>query len=271
MSKAEADSPASPIPPSPPDFAVGLAFCYGTLKKGFYNHTALSEKGKSQFVAVSSTVEQHPFVLHPLFGFPYVLPKTMSSAEFNKFSITGEVWAVDQTCLDALDALERVPSHYVREDVALNLTLPESWSKKLGAPQIYIKTDTSDPALRAWDDVPNGDYDEDVHKAYVPVPDRIRVIGPRWCEAAGKGDLLQVKDLLRSWPPLLNCTDKDGWTALHWAAASARKEVVEFLLEEGADTEIAPAGVSVHVVVRTVELAALIKRHAPPEAQEQSR
>jgi ankyrin repeat protein len=53
--------------------------------------------------------------------------------------------------------------------------------------------------------------------------------------AAEKGDLPKVTALIKGDPNLVSAKDKMGMTPLHVAAKNDRKDVVEFLLENGAD------------------------------------
>ncbi len=53
--------------------------------------------------------------------------------------------------------------------------------------------------------------------------------------AARKGDLVKVKELVKQNPSLISTKDKMGNTPLHMAAANDHKDVAEFLLENGAD------------------------------------
>jgi ankyrin repeat protein len=53
--------------------------------------------------------------------------------------------------------------------------------------------------------------------------------------AAGKGDLVKIKEFLEKNPELLNAKDVQGSTPLLNAAYNGQKEVVEFLIEKGAD------------------------------------
>jgi ankyrin repeat protein len=54
-------------------------------------------------------------------------------------------------------------------------------------------------------------------------------------DAAKSGDLVKVKALLKGNPDLVFSKDNDGRTPLHWAAAGARKDVVELLLVNQAE------------------------------------
>jgi len=52
--------------------------------------------------------------------------------------------------------------------------------------------------------------------------------------AAARGDLEQVRAMLKSDPTAVNKTDGNKCTPLHRAAQSGRQEMVEFLLDSGA-------------------------------------
>jgi len=54
-------------------------------------------------------------------------------------------------------------------------------------------------------------------------------------QAAGKGDLVKVKEFLEKNPELLNVKDVQGSTPLLVAAYNGQKDVVDFLIEKGAD------------------------------------
>src|SRR5262245_33232238 len=53
--------------------------------------------------------------------------------------------------------------------------------------------------------------------------------------AAAGGDLAKVRAILASEPDLLNRKDRDGATALHYAALHGQQEVVRWLVSQGAD------------------------------------
>lgn len=54
-------------------------------------------------------------------------------------------------------------------------------------------------------------------------------------KAAKQGDLAKLSTLLNSDPALLRASDTDGSTALHCAAWKGHLQVVQFLLQAGAD------------------------------------
>ena len=59
---------------------------------------------------------------------------------------------------------------------------------------------------------------------------------PPLLEAAKDGDTKAVEELLTSAAGAdVNATDKDGYTPLHWAALRGHTEIVQALLEAGAD------------------------------------
>jgi len=57
-------------------------------------------------------------------------------------------------------------------------------------------------------------------------------------EAAKRGDLQAVKTILAQDPSKLNATDEDHYTPLHWACMRAHWDVVEYLIEKGADLNV---------------------------------
>jgi glyoxylase-like metal-dependent hydrolase (beta-lactamase superfamily II) len=54
-------------------------------------------------------------------------------------------------------------------------------------------------------------------------------------EAAGEGDLATVKMLVKKTPELVNVKDETGRTPLHWACRGVHMEVLQYLIENGAD------------------------------------
>ena len=58
-------------------------------------------------------------------------------------------------------------------------------------------------------------------------------------EAAKNGDLQAVKNLLAQDPSNLNATDEAKYTPLHWACMRAHWDVAEYLIEKGADLNVA--------------------------------
>jgi hypothetical protein len=54
-------------------------------------------------------------------------------------------------------------------------------------------------------------------------------------EAAKTGDLQTVRSILTQNPSKLNATDEDHYTPLHWASMRAHWDIVEYLIDKGAD------------------------------------
>jgi len=78
-------------------------FVYGTLKRGYSNHALLQGCG---YLGVAQTVDK--FAMYER-GIPYV------SKQENKTQIIGELYLVDELCLNNLDMLEGHPDWYKRE------------------------------------------------------------------------------------------------------------------------------------------------------------
>jgi ankyrin repeat protein len=57
-------------------------------------------------------------------------------------------------------------------------------------------------------------------------------------EAAERGELSRVRELLADDPSLLNARDGSGWNALGYAAWNGRHQVCEYLLERGAEGDL---------------------------------
>jgi ankyrin repeat protein len=53
--------------------------------------------------------------------------------------------------------------------------------------------------------------------------------------AVEANDLDQVKQLIGAKPSLVNASHNTGMTPLHWAAAKDHKEILLYLIEQGAD------------------------------------
>jgi len=86
-----------------------IVFVYGTLKKGKYNHHVLGED--AEFVDYAHT---YGATLYNVGAFPAMLE--------GKHKVLGEVWAISDIALDAVDQLEGVDvGMYRREQVALQM------------------------------------------------------------------------------------------------------------------------------------------------------
>lgn len=94
-----------------------LIFVYGTLKKGYSNHSIL---GDSEFVGEFETNDD--FILFDC-GFPYMVVPEELKAENTlvRTCVRGEIYAVsDPDVLDHLDALEGVAyNHYRHQEITV--------------------------------------------------------------------------------------------------------------------------------------------------------
>lgn len=84
-----------------------LVFVYGTLLAGESNHRYLA---RAQLVAETRT--QPAFSLHDLGPYPGLVPG-------GAHPVAGEVYAVDEVTLAALDRLEGTPDFYQRTSIVL--------------------------------------------------------------------------------------------------------------------------------------------------------
>lgn len=90
-----------------------LVFVYGALRQGSWNHGLL--RGR-RYLGQGATKDEHVLYVDHI---PYVAKEPVSR-------IRGEVWAVDDACLAALDELEQHPGEYRREQVAIELDSGET-------------------------------------------------------------------------------------------------------------------------------------------------
>ena len=89
-------------------------FVYGTLKRGFDNHTLLR---KAEFLGKAKTVNKMQMLSLGLFP--------MVTDEQSVSIIYGEVYNIDKKTLNELDMLEGHPNFYTRKttDIVLNNTV----------------------------------------------------------------------------------------------------------------------------------------------------
>ena len=93
-----------------------LVFVYGTLMRAGANHAVLARLGCS-FVARARTLE--PRVLVDLGPYPALLPARHERSPAPTTCVEGELWAIEETALHALDAFEGCPELYRRDRIAL--------------------------------------------------------------------------------------------------------------------------------------------------------
>ena len=119
MSEEEITRTFGPIPEPPSEFPV---FVYGSLKRGFGNHSLLA---MSKFHGSHTTAEDC-YHMNSLGAFPAVT--TVSDDCENGYSISGELYTVDSATLRKLDQLEGNGSFYTRKIVRLNSpVIKEAW------------------------------------------------------------------------------------------------------------------------------------------------
>lgn len=104
-----------------------LVFVYGTLMRAGANHAVL-ERLDARFVTTASTL--HPRILVDLGPYPALLPSNESTIPPSR--VSGEVWEIDDSALDDLDAFEGCPDLYSRERITL-LTDAEGAERELDA------------------------------------------------------------------------------------------------------------------------------------------
>jgi hypothetical protein len=61
-------------------------------------------------------------------------------------------------------------------------------------------------------------------------------------KAAAAGDIVKIQQILSKDSTKLNVVDDNGWSPLYWAAYNQHQHVVEYLLDNGAETELAVEG-----------------------------
>ena len=88
-------------------------FVYGTLKRGFQNHRLLVDNN-AKFIGSATTTDR--FLMNDV-GYPLIFQKALKSRMPTQ--IEGEVYSVDDQCLDALDDLEGEGSLYRRTMIGL--------------------------------------------------------------------------------------------------------------------------------------------------------
>uniref|UniRef100_G3MSE7 Gamma-glutamylcyclotransferase family protein n=2 Tax=Amblyomma TaxID=6942 RepID=G3MSE7_AMBMU len=98
--------------------AKHYVFVYGTLKTGEPNGGVMKDSmnGNATLIGTATTVKKWPLVIASTYNIPYLL-----YCEGKGHNVTGELYAVDDKMLSALDDFECHPKYYVRteEDVEL--------------------------------------------------------------------------------------------------------------------------------------------------------
>ena len=86
-------------------------FVYGSLKRGFYNHSLLGHYN-SDFVGSGKTKEKYK--MFSLGNFPAIKPDSSGQC------VIGEVFMVNEKCLKLLDDLEATPDFYKRNTATIS-------------------------------------------------------------------------------------------------------------------------------------------------------
>jgi len=89
-----------------------LVFVYGTLKSGEPNSHVMTDSrtGSYKLMGLARTLTKFPLIIGSKFNIPFLL-----NHPHHGHFVEGEVYAVDEEKLSALDELEAHPSFYQRE------------------------------------------------------------------------------------------------------------------------------------------------------------
>ena len=124
-------------------------FVYGTLKKGFPNHDNYMESATE--LGNYRTIEMYPLVLC---GARYV--PCMICSPGDGYHVEGELYEVDDECLNRIDALERIqdPEGYRR--TVIRISLSERIDQDIKEALVYLMppervTDRRSNNLKAYD------------------------------------------------------------------------------------------------------------------------
>ena len=135
-----------------------LVFVYGTLKKGFPNHDNYMESAKR--LGKYQTIEKYPLVLC---GARYV--PCMINSPGKGHHVEGELYEVDDECLDRIDALERIQDSDGYKRAVIGVSLSESGGQDITEALAYLMppdqvTDRRSNELKA--------YERDAARKYTP-------------------------------------------------------------------------------------------------------
>ena len=96
-----------------------VIFVYGTLKRGFWNHTIMERAGYT-YVGTGLTAEAYALVIGGKFNVPFLFEQDVADGECHR--IAGEVYRVSAALLGELDELEGVAhGYYVRRNIAVDV------------------------------------------------------------------------------------------------------------------------------------------------------
>ena len=137
---------------------------YGTLKRGFHNHSALAS---ARYLGDGTTMDSFPLVADECFV-PYLLDRVGQGTR-----VTGELYRVDDEGFARLDRLENYPRYYDRREVLVGVDGAGDADElaqlaRSGAVRcwVYLKVQVSDELLA----MPHmAEYALEEHRAkYVP-------------------------------------------------------------------------------------------------------
>ncbi|KAG6389152.1 hypothetical protein SASPL_150611 [Salvia splendens] len=145
-----------------------LIFVYGTLKRGFYNHSLLEDlirTGAAAYVGSCTTVEAFPLVCGP-HGIPYLVNLPGSGLR-----VRGELYSVPSVHglarLDELEGVER--GHYERLPVAVAVAEGEELKD---AEAYFAHKEFGQKLWKRCGEVGLSEYGVDLGKKYVRRKDR---------------------------------------------------------------------------------------------------
>ncbi|KDO24315.1 hypothetical protein SPRG_10390 [Saprolegnia parasitica CBS 223.65] len=135
-------------------------FVYGTLKRGFFNHDVYlkpaEEKGKATFRGVATTAGPFPLVVGGDRCVPFLLDIPGEGVP-----IQGELYTVDDACLQGLDILEAVASGYYKR-----VKIPVILNHETIASYVYMRAVEPNDPLVELEKVPS--YTLEAAKGYAP-------------------------------------------------------------------------------------------------------
>lgn len=133
-----------------------LMFVYGTLKRGFANHSALQG---ATYVADATTVECYPMIVQGQYFSPVMIPEPGQGQR-----IVGELWEVDDAKLAELDRLEttHLPTGYHRTSIVVEPSAAQWTGGKTVKANCYFKPRERITLVHSE---PHADYQD---RRYVP-------------------------------------------------------------------------------------------------------
>ena len=133
-------------------------FVYGTLKKGFPNHENYMESAKR--LGKYQTIEKYPLVLC---GARYV--PCMIDSPGKGHHVEGELYEVDDECLNRIDALERIQDSEGYRRIVILVSPSEGISQDIKEALVYLM-----PPGQVTDRRSNNlkDYDLGAARKYAP-------------------------------------------------------------------------------------------------------